>query len=157
MHREGHMGLTMLLFSLAMLPIGYSQDGVVLIVLAGAVSFIPDLDIEYGIPHRTYTHNILAALILGTIAGVLGGYYGDLRWGAIGFLALFGGIMSHLLGDAITYMKFKPLWPFSHREVAWGFFKSSDAILNRGFFYAGFGGLILYIMNGTGALQTILG
>ena len=32
------------------------------------------------------------------------------------------GVMLHLLGDLMTHMKFKPLWPIRNNEIAWHWF-----------------------------------
>lgn len=41
--------------------------------------------------------------------------------------------MAHILGDVFTYMRFKPLWPLSGREVGLGWFRASDERVNRFF------------------------
>lgn len=66
---------------------------------------------------------VLLAIALGYLFGLVG-------WG-MGFLAGFGGTASHLLGDALTYSPFRPLYPFSQREVAYGFFAASSKTANN--------------------------
>ena len=49
----------------------------------------------------------------------------------MGFVAGFGGVGSHLIGDAFTYHKFKPLYPFSKKEIAYGLFEASNKKVNN--------------------------
>ena len=103
-------------------------------VLMVALSSLPDLDMEYrayGIKHRGITHTLLGGIFFGIVFAILIGYaYGAIGW-IMGFIAGFGGTASHLLGDILTYASFKPFYPFSNREVAFGFFKSSDKKVNQ--------------------------
>ncbi|MBN2602754.1 MAG: hypothetical protein JXA91_01315 [Candidatus Thermoplasmatota archaeon] len=47
------------------------------------------------------------------------------------------GVMLHLLGDLMTHMKFKPLWPIRNNEIAWHWSYSDGEIANKGFFTLG--------------------
>lgn len=143
MYKEGHAGLSLLLFSPFMFL--FRSLGVVMnyVLLTGllmvALSSLPDLDMEYKvyIRHRGITHTIPFGVIVGVVFAILLGYaYGSAGW-LMGFVAGFGGVGSHLLGDAFTYHKFKPLYPFSHREIAYGFFKASNKVANRAFLIIG--------------------
>lgn len=71
MNHKGHAGLTLLVFSVLMLPFGLSENAIVVIVLAAGLSSLPDIDINLEMNHRGYTHNILAALVVGIIFGFL--------------------------------------------------------------------------------------
>ena len=42
----------------------------------------------------------------------------------------FAGSLRHMVGDVLTYMKFRPLWPLSSREISFCLFKSSDRRVN---------------------------
>ncbi len=96
-----------------------------------ALSSIPDLDVQWEIKHRGITHIILFGIFVGILFSILIGYaYGPLGL-IMGFVAGFGATSSHLLGDAFTYMSFKPFYPFSQKEVSFGFFEASDKIANR--------------------------
>ena len=153
MKHKGHAGLTLLVVSLLMLPFGLSENAIVVIVLAAGLSSLPDIDINLEIKHRGYTHNIFAALVVGIIFGFLFFYStSDILWGVMGFTSGFGGVICHLLGDALTPMKFKPLWPFSNVEVGLGWFSSGDKRVNNGFMTMGSIAFILYILVTTGAL-----
>ena len=101
------------------------------------LSSLPDIDMElrreYGIEikHRGITHTFLAGIIFGiAFSALLGVAYGILG-NFMGFIAGFGGTASHLLGDAFTYERFKPFYPFSKREVALGKFKSNNKTVNK--------------------------
>ena len=157
MNHKGHFGLTLLIFSIFMLPFGFSENAVAVMFLAAGFSSLPDIDLRLGIKHRKYTHNILAALVFGIIFGFLFSYStSDIFWGIMGFISGFGGVVCHLLGDAFTYMKFKPLWPFSDREVGLGWFEAGNKRLNDGMMTAGLLVFILYLLITTGALEDII-
>ena len=100
-------------------------------------SSIPDLDIKFEMKHRGITHTLLFGIGVGILCAIgLGWVYGTLGW-VMGFVAGFGGTASHLIGDSFTYSPFKPLYPFSNREVAYGFFKASNKTANALMFVLG--------------------
>ena len=147
MYKEGHAGLSLLLFSPFLLlfkSLGIDMTYVLVTgVLMVGLSSLPDLDIElrreYGISikHRGITHTFLVGVCFGIMFAALIGYvYGAIGW-LMGFIAGFGGTVSHLLGDAFTYESFKPFYPFSQREVAFQKFSSSSKTANRSFLVLG--------------------
>ena len=148
MYGDGHAGLSFILFSPFMFLfriIGADMTYIlVTCILMVAPSSIPDLDIQWGIKHRGITHTFLFGFCIGILFSILLGYaYGSLGW-IMGFVAGFGGTASHLLGDAFTYSRFRPLYPFSQKEVAFGFFKASNKIANRTMFVIG---IIVFIIS----------
>jgi len=159
MHAKGHFGLSLLVLSLIFLPLGFGPDYIVVIIimLSAGLSSLPDIDLNFEIAHRGFTHNILFAIIAGIAFGLIFGYASGLTWGAIGFLAGFLGVALHLLGDMMTMMAFKPLWPFSHREIALCWFYADSRAANEGFMSLGIFMFIIYIMVSSGALQSLLG
>ena len=97
------------------------------------------------------------ALITGVVFGAFFWYANaTLTWAIMGFISGFMAIVSHMIGDMFTYMAFKPLWPFDHRLISWGFCRASNPAVNEGLATAGSAAFILYILNGTGALTDIL-
>lgn len=80
----------------------------------------------------------------------------DILWGVMGFTSGFGGVICHLLGDALTHMKFKPLWPFSDREVGLGWFGSGNKHVNDGMMTAGSLVFVLYLLITSGAFEEII-
>ena len=109
-----------------------------------AFSTLPDIDIRLEIAHRKYTHNIMAGIIFGIIIGILLHYVG---LGFLkGFIAGFGGTLIHILGDIFTYMKFKPLTPFSQIEIGLGLFRANDPTMNKLFLVIGVMMLIMYLL-----------
>jgi len=141
LYKEGHAGVSFLLFSPLMLffkSIGADMTYVfVTCVLMVALSSLPDIDMElrkeYGIEinHRGKTHTFLAGILFGiafsALIGVAYGILGNL----MGFIAGFGGTASHLLGDAFTYEPFEPFYPFSKKKIALRKFKSSNRLVNN--------------------------
>ena len=157
MNHKGHAGLTLLIFSVLMLPFGLSENAIAVIFLATGLSSLPDIDINLEIKHRGYTHNVFAALVVGIIFGFLFSYStSDILWGVMGFTSGFGGVVCHLLGDAFTPMKFKPLWPFSDRKVGLGLFESGNKHANDGMMTAGSIVFVLYLLITTGAFEKII-
>jgi len=158
MHAKGHFGLTLLVLSIFALPFGLGPDHVVIIVifLSALLSSLPDIDLKFGIPHRTITHSILFAIIIGIIFGIFLGYSSGIIYGLVGFVAGFLGIMTHLLGDLMTYQSFKPLWPFNKKDISYGFFKASNKEANNGFFTAGWILFFVYIFISSGALESFI-
>ena len=139
MKAKGHWGLALIILSLIVIPFGVNIYNISLIFLTSFLSSLPDIDIVIiGMKHRKITHTILFALCTGIIFSFAFGTvikFGN--WYFIGFIAGFGGVVLHLLGDLMTHMKFKPFYPFSSKEFAFGFFKSNNFIINYGFFILG--------------------
>jgi len=157
MNHKGHAGLTLLVFSLLMLPFGPSENAIIVIVLAAGLSSLPDIDIQWKTGHRKHTHNVLAGLVVGIAFGLLFFYSAsNVLWGVMGFVVGFGGIICHLLGDAFTYMKFKPLWPFSDRKIGLGWFESGSKQVNNGMMMAGSLGFVFYLLVTTGTLEKLI-
>lgn len=152
MHREGHLGVSLLLYS----PVTYlliSNDLMTVfgmgLVAMGFWSFAPDLDLELPIPHRGPTHSFVAAIVAGLLTAIIAFYlaytgdYGSDAFvieppifaylGAIGFGFGIGvlGVVSHLLGDAITPMRIRPWWPISDREHGIPLVYASDKRANE--------------------------
>ena len=162
MYSKGHSGLTLLLVSLLMLPFGENQNALIIIVLSAGLSALPDIDMELRkkvgfIHHRGVTHSILFAIVSGLVLGGLFFYtHNTLMWAGIGFLSAFFGVVSHLIGDSFTYHAFKPLWPFSDREVHLGICRASDKSVNEGLMTAGGIALIAYYLITTGSIKSFL-
>jgi len=109
MHSKGHFGLALFVMSLILLPFGFGNDYLILVivVLSAGLSSFPDIDLNLGIAHRKYTHNILFAFIMGVFFGIIFGYASGIWYGLVGFFGGFMGVMLHLLGDVMTRMPFK--------------------------------------------------
>lgn len=133
MHPEGHAGLTLIFFSLIMIPFGLNENTIIVILLATALSSIPDLDMKLGgFRHRGPTHSLLFAIIVGFFFGILF-FFGTKKilWFFIGCTSGFGGVVSHLVGDLLNPMRFKPFWPISNREFAFNICMADDRKMNR--------------------------
>lgn len=101
------------------------------------LSSLPDLDIKWEIRHRGKTHTFLAGILFGIAFGIVIWYAYGIVGFLMGFLSGFGGVASHLLGDAFNYRKFKPFLPFSGMEVGFGIFESSNKAVNSTMFALG--------------------
>ena len=159
MYSKGHFGLTLLITSLSMIPFGYNEMFVIIIFLSAGLSSLPDIDMELRkkkisimgkpieIHHRGRTHSILFALIVGVLFGLLFYYgIGTFLWFGVGFVSGFMGVVCHLIGDTFTYHAFKPLWPFSQKEISLGLCYAGDRSVNEGLMGLGFVGFVLYII-----------
>jgi len=125
-------------------------NSLMIALLVVAFSTIPDIDLRLEIKHRSYTHNLLAAIIFGLILGVIFHYFWISFWA--GFMGGFGGTILHIIGDLLTYQPFAPLAPFYRKKFALKLFRSNDRIVNRSFL--GIGGMtliiyMLYVLAGT--------
>jgi inner membrane protein len=131
------MGIGLLLYS----PIAYfllksglyEAFGLGLVAMA-FWSFAPDIDVYLPIRHRGPTHSFVAAGIAGLLTASIATYFAStgiggegsivIRSSTVAYLAAaaFGffigafGVISHLLGDAITPMQIRPWWPFSDKK-----------------------------------------
>ena len=154
---HGHAGLTLIIFSFLMMPFGYSFETIFIIILATALSSIPDIDLIYGWKHRDKTHNIGFALVVGGGMSIILFYaMHDIVIVLTGFIAGFGGVISHLLGDIITYKSFAPLVPFSKRKIALKYCKADDNKVNIGLMIGGALAFTLYMLVVTGNLEVMI-
>ena len=117
MLKEGHAGLSLILFSPFLLLIQvFNVDisyALITCILMVGLSSVPDLDINFEIKHRGITHTLIFGMVVGIVFSLILGFsFGTSVGWLMGFVAGFGGTASHLLGDTLTYMPFKPLYPF---------------------------------------------
>lgn len=144
MYRKGHIGLSLMIFSVLFIPFGLTSITLIFIAFSVTFSSLPDMDQKWEIKHRAYTHNIGFGLISGTVIGSVFGYALGLYFGLLIFSAVFAGVGSHLIGDIIagqtkfgTPWEIKPLRPFSDWAVGYGIFKASDESVNERFLMLG--------------------
>jgi len=156
MQAKGHWGLALIILSSIAIPFGINVYIISLIFLTAFLSSLPDIDLKLGISHRTITHTILFAIIAGVTFSLLFGILTKVTiWYIIGFLAGFGGVILHLIGDLMTYMAFKPLYPFSSREISFGWFRADNKIVNNGFFLLGWFLFFIYLYYNSIILQSL--
>jgi membrane-bound metal-dependent hydrolase YbcI (DUF457 family) len=145
-----------------MIPFEYNTINILIIVLAAGLSTLLDIDLQWqrqGYPfhHRGRTHSILAALIAGVLFGIFMWYgFKEILYFGIGFIAGFMAVVSHMLGDLLTHMAFKPLWPFDKREVSFGICSASNRAANEGLGTVGTLAFFVYILNGQGSLSVFI-
>lgn len=148
MYRKGHYGVSLLTFA----PVGAGlvlRGDAALAVLVGAgmlwLAMLPDVDHRLpGVSHRGVTHTVAFALLVGIVLGVAGvglgrvlGLWGPNVLGVVGFGVGFLGVVSHLLGDALTPAGIRPLWPLSRRKVTLSLTRADDTAANYALFAAG--------------------
>ncbi|MEM3736597.1 MAG: metal-dependent hydrolase [Candidatus Bathyarchaeia archaeon] len=141
LYKEGHAGISFLIYSPFMFTFKFTGADMSYVLMTGILmaifSITPDIDLHFEIKHRGITHTLLFGIVLGAFLGILLRYAYEPLGLLMGFIAGFGGTVSHLLGDLLTYSPFKPLYPFSNREVALGLFKASNKVMNATFFVLG--------------------
>jgi len=148
MLHEGHAGLTPLILSPIFFLLNLKDfNSVATLIFATGFSVLPDIDLRLEIDHRKYTHNILFAVIASIAFGFIFNYAG--MW-LVGFVGAFLGVLSHLMGDALTYEAFNPLRPFRDFEIALRLFKANDSGANKGMLTLGSLTFLLYLIRYAG-------
>ena len=143
MHAKGHAGMALLItFSFLSFFKLTSFEYIITALLTVAASTLPDIDLQLEIKHRKYTHNILAAIIIGALIGII---YSPLGF-YVGFIAGFSAVWIHILGDLLTYMEFAPLWPFIKKKVSLKLFKSGNPTANNAFWSLGVTAFLVYFL-----------
>ena len=159
MYSKGHVGLTLLLVSILMLPFGENEYALYIIVLSAGLSALPDVDMEWRkhlsfVHHRGVTHSILFAVLAGGAFGVIFYFtHQTIIWVGIGFISAFLGVVCHLIGDIFTYHAFKPLWPLSDKEISLGLCSANDKSVNEGLMTVGGIVFIAYFWIFSGSLS----
>ena len=90
---------------------------------------------------------LLFALIIGVVFGsVLFYLYKTWIYIPIGFFAGVTGIITHLVGDMLSYMPFKPLWPFRETTISYGIFSADNQDANNAMIVLGIICFALYAL-----------
>lgn len=114
------------------------------IILSTILSTLPDIDLKLELPHRKYTHNVLFALLAGSAAGIVTSVLG--LGFELGFYSVCVGVLTHLLGDLLTYRSFAPLYPLTRRRFSLKLFHSSDKYVNSVFLLLGGAAYFVYLV-----------
>lgn len=160
MNREGHLGLGFALFApFGIVLASLAQFDMVLLGAVGTLfgAGLPDVDTKIKLfKHRGWTHTVYF-VVLATAATAVGYFFGGefvvsqlppasaLPFGishavVIGIFTGFG-VVTHLLGDALTVQGIRPFQPLTPRgfldpasvpshRVVFGWFKSNDKLPN---------------------------
>lgn len=152
MHREGHIGIGLLLYapiSYAMIDLDVGFGWAVGIVAIAFWSFAPDLDQGLPIRHRGPTHSVLFAVVAGVATALVAAYLvsngalnGGSLWNylvgmAFGFMIGFLGVIGHIFGDSFTKMGVTPFWPWSNRKMGARVVYASNKRVNQALSTAG--------------------
>lgn len=129
MHSEGHAGSMLLLYAPFAFMLAYIGEYVYLgigFMLLGTMPMVPDIDMKLPIKHRGWTHTIWFAIFLGVmnviIVSAIYFYSGRIPQSEFYPLLLFGffvgnmWVFGHLIGDYITPMGIKILYPLRKRS-----------------------------------------
>lgn len=140
MYLLGHMGVTLAVYA----PLAYRlvRTGRHRRAAVGAATLVllacgPDVDSQVAfLSHRGLTHTVWAALVVGAVlAAVWGARHAagsQERPGAAAFGFLVGAmsVTNHLVGDVITPMGVRPLYPLVDAELTLSLFAASDPTAN---------------------------
>jgi len=142
---RGHAGLNLLITSIAAYVLGYVGWRVnAIIILSTLLSSLPDIDLRLELPHRKYTHNVLFAILVGAAAGIITDLLG-LGFG-LGFYSVCVGVLTHIVGDLMTYRSFAPLYPLTTKKVSLKLFHSSNRLVNSTFLVLGLASYATYLI-----------
>jgi len=143
MRGEGHIGLNMILSTPVFLlyPGSIYDLGLwIWFSLFIGMAVWPDIDLRFELKHRGYTHTLMGSIIFGII-GAIFMLFSQPNYILQGFLGGFTGTLGHMLGDLLTFMEFKPLWPLSDKEIALKLIHTRDRKTNK--LFAKTGALLL--------------
>ncbi len=144
MERRGHLGLSMLAIFGSFSVLGIrDMEALFAGLVALALSTVPDMDMRMGMRHRGVTHSLGFAVLLGILTGAMFLYMG--LPALLGFLAGFGGVALHIVGDMLTYRPITPMWPLSGRRIALRLFRSNSRLANGLASAAGSAALLYYL------------
>lgn len=141
MHKEGHVGAALLVYSpvgMVAALVGGSEVAMLGALVAGGLSTLPDVDSTLpGVSHRGPTHTVWFALVVGVALAGVGGYLGarqgptaGLGGGLFGLLVGTGTVCSHLAADVITPAGIEPFAPVRDRWYSYDVVTSANPIAN---------------------------
>lgn len=166
MHREGHIGLGLLLYA----PLAYyftATDQLTLmavgLVAAAVHSYAPDFDLWLpGVSHRGITHTFVGgavAAVLTVVAVIAVIASGDttlspslLEYATIAgitFSISFIGFLSHLVGDVLTPMGIAPFNPWNDTTYSLNLVYASNEWANEQLAYLGAVAITVALLLGT--------
>lgn len=166
MHRHGHIGVALLAYApVGYLLLATEHAALAVVGLVGILAVEPLPDHDHWLPglrHRGTSHSLLAAVVVGGVLGTLGWVVGarvasllargdcaGVAWlaglcavdgpslAAIGAAVGSGGVLVHLLGDALTVAGIRPLLPVSRWRCSLSSVRADDALANTGLLVAG--------------------
>lgn len=141
---RGHLGFNMLVTStlLYMLSLSGAEPNR-LILLSSVLSSIPDVDLRLELPHRKVTHNVFFGIIVSLIAGYVANY---LSYGfEFTFTVFLTAFVTHILGDLMTKLPFRPLYPLIRTPMSLKLFRSSNNLVNTAFLLVGVATYYIYV------------
>ena len=148
MYRQGHLGVSMLVFA----PVGYALVAAghpVVAAVAGVVmvqfSMLPDVDHRLPmVDHRGATHSLAFAALVGAAGAAVGLAAASvvsvdlpLPLPAVGFAVGALTVLAHLLGDTLTPMGVNYLWPLPASPVSLSLTRADNRWANSGLFGLG--------------------
>ncbi|AQL41300.1 hypothetical protein BV210_00590 [Halorientalis sp. IM1011] len=157
MYRAGHLGVSLLVVlpvAVALVLVGRPDLAVLGELCVLSVASLPDVDHELPlVSHRGVTHTIWFALLVGfgfgSVGWVLGGrpttpVAPELAVAGFGFGTL--GVCAHLLGDVLTPMGIRPLWPLSGRAITLDLVRAKNPLANYGLLALGVAGTVAALL-----------
>jgi inner membrane protein len=140
MQSPGHIGAALL----AALPLGtglHYADAPRLallgVLVAVAMSSVPDFDQGLPIQHRGPTHTVWFVVVCAVVVGLFGWTVATPAVGLVAGAATGLSLSSHLLSDSITPMGIRPYLPLSAREHGFDIVYAANTKANYFLFGAG--------------------
>jgi inner membrane protein len=159
MHKEGHIGAALLVYSplgLFAMLLADSQLAFIGAVVAAGLAMLPDMDMRIPLlKHRGPTHTVWFALGVGVVLAIFGGQGGA----DAGAVAAFGGalfglllgtgtVVSHIAADALTPAGVRPFWPLRDDEYKVAIARASNPLANYALLGIGSGVAVLALIFG---------
>lgn len=163
MHRAGHIGAALLVYSplgLATILLADTQLAFMGAIVAGGLAMLPDIDVRIPLlTHRGPTHTVWFALIVGAVLAALGGQRGveagvlaAVGGALFGLLLGVGTVASHIAADALTPAGVQPFWPIRDTTYTYALARASNPIAN--YALLGVGGAAAVLALGLGRAIT---
>ncbi|MEM0014215.1 MAG: metal-dependent hydrolase [Zestosphaera sp.] len=142
---RGHLGFNMLITSALLYMLSLSGvEANRLILLSSVLSSIPDIDLRFELPHRKVTHNVFFGITISLLAGYIASSLNHYSF-EFTFVVFLTAFTTHILGDLMTKLPFRPLYPLIRTPVSLRLFRSSNNLVNTAFLIAGVATYYVYI------------
>jgi len=137
------------------------REGIAWLTVVIALTLAPDIDTLLPVVvHRGVTHTVLAALFVGVALATvgwttaIGSVTTRTKRALYGFIVGAGAFVSHLLGDVITPMGIRPLFPLENTEYTLNLVLARNPQANTALLILGIASLLASYYGGRPASTT---
>lgn len=144
MYFWGHIGIGLIcvspMYALMRLSGIDIRTSIAVTFVGAALSWIPDLDLKFGLKHRGITHTIPLGIAVAFIISLFFSY--SFLDAFFAFLSVLIAFSVHIFGDMFNIVPMAIFYPFSKKKYGgWKWFKSANEKANE---YAITIGFIIY-------------